>query len=202
MMRLKYWARFSPANHQSQYDLCAAEYARVIGNENAARLYDRAITGACKMSSSTRKRSLSSWRDRFYAATDRPVLAEFHLVPPTTLTASGSRCEAPRPRATVSQISHSKGESLSARRRGRWTRLSTSMLSGAVLTSPPSSRPPMIISREAPAKLLSVLMKIVLERTPARSAGSFCSMGRMGSPSRPMAKTRAQRSKSCRTFRP
>jgi len=52
MIRLKYWARFSPANHRHKYDLCAAEYARVIGNENAARLaYDCAITGASSFGS-------------------------------------------------------------------------------------------------------------------------------------------------------
>ena len=80
MMRLKYWARFSPANYRHKYDLCAAEYARVIGNENAARLaYDRAITGASQNEFIHEEALAFELAGRFYAATDRPVLAEFHL---------------------------------------------------------------------------------------------------------------------------
>ena len=80
MMRLRYWAHFSPANYRHKYDLCAAEYARVIGNENAARLaYDRAITGASQNEFIHEEALAFELAGRFYAATDRPVLAEFHL---------------------------------------------------------------------------------------------------------------------------
>jgi len=52
----------------------------VVGNENAARLaYDRAITGARRMSSFTSRPLAFELAGRFYAATNRPVLAEFHL---------------------------------------------------------------------------------------------------------------------------
>jgi len=80
MMRLRYWARFAPENYRHKYDLCAAEYARVVGNENAARLaYDRAITGASQNEFLHEDALAFELAGRFYAATERPVLAEFHL---------------------------------------------------------------------------------------------------------------------------
>jgi len=81
MLRLRYWARFAPENYRHKYDLCAAEYAlRVVGNENAARLaYDRAITGASQNEFLHEQALAFELAGRFYAATNRPVLAEFHL---------------------------------------------------------------------------------------------------------------------------
>ena len=82
-----------------------------------ALAYDRAITrGASQNGGSIHEEALAFELGGTLLCrhTDRPVLAEFH--PQSRLQRLprvGSRCEAPRPRATLSQISLTqKGESL------------------------------------------------------------------------------------------
>ena len=172
MMRLKYWAHFSPANHRHKYDLCAAEYARVIGNENAARLaYDRAITGASQNEFIHEEALAFELAGRFYAATDRPVLAEFHLK--AAYNAYREWGATAKHRDLVQHFPKyltQKGESLSTLAGGEGgLDLSTSMLNGAVLDITTVLKASTIISREVvPSKLLSVLMKIVLENAGAQ----------------------------------
>ena len=172
MMRLKYWARFSPANHGHKYDLCAAEYARVTGNDNAARLaYDRAITGASQNEFLHEEALAFELAGRFYAATERPVLAEFHLK--AAYNAYREWGAAAKHRDLVDHFP----KYITQKDQSRSTLtgdeggldLSTSMLNGAVLDISTVLKASTIISREVvPSKLLSVLMRIVLENAGAQ----------------------------------
>jgi class 3 adenylate cyclase len=172
MTRLKYWARFSPANHGHKYDLCAAEYARVTGNDNAARLaYDRAIAGASQNEFLHEEALAFELAGRFYAATERPVLAEFHLK--AAYNAYREWGAAAKHRDLVDHFPKyitQKDQSRSTLTGGEGgLDLSTSMLNGAVLDISTVLKASTIISREVvPSKLLSVLMRIVLENAGAQ----------------------------------
>src|SRR6516162_4758292 len=172
MMRLKYWARFSPANHRHKYDLCAAEYARIAGNENAARLsYDRAITGASQNEFLHEEALAFELAGRFYAATNRPVLAEFHLKAAYNAYREWGAAAKHRDLGDhFPKYITQKGQSLSTLAGGEGgLDVSTSMLNGAVLDISTVLKASTIISREVvPSKLLSVLMRIVLENAGAQ----------------------------------
>jgi len=172
MMRLKYWARFSPANHRHKYDLCAAEYARIAGNENAARLsYDRAITGASQNEFLHEEALAFELAGRFYAATNRPVLAEFHLKAAYNAYREWGAAAKHRDLGDhFPKYITQKGQSLSTLAGGEGgLDVSTSMLNGAVLDISTVLKASTIISREVvPSKLLSVLMKIVIENAGAQ----------------------------------
>jgi histidine kinase len=172
MRKLKRWAHFSPQNHRHKHELCLAEYARVTGRENAARVaYDRAITGASENEFIHEQALAFELAGRFYDSTQRPVLAEFHLKAaynayrewgaaaklrdlaerfPKYLTQSGQ---------SLASLSSFDGV-LDA---------TTSMLNGAVLDITTVLKASTTISREVvPSSLLSVLMKIVLENAGAQ----------------------------------
>jgi predicted ATPase/class 3 adenylate cyclase len=172
MLRLKYWAHFSPANHRHKYDLCAAEYARVTGNEQAARLaYDRAITGASQNEFVHEEALAFELAGRFYANTQRPVLAEFHLK--AAYNAYREWGAAAKLRDLVDNFPKylsRTSQSLSTLAGGEGgLDPSTSMLHGAVLDITTVLKASTTISREVvPSKLLSVLMKIVLENAGAQ----------------------------------
>jgi histidine kinase len=172
MMRLKYWARFSPANHRHKHDLCVAEYARVTGNQNAARVaYDRAIAGASENEFIHEEALAFELAGRFYAATDRPVLAEFHLK--AAFNAYREWGAAAKYRELVEHFpkyltQNGQGSSAPAGR-ASGLELGTSTLSGAVLDITTVLKASTEISREVvPSKLLSVLMRLVLENAGAQ----------------------------------
>ncbi len=172
MMRLRYWARFSPANHRHKLDLCLAEYARVTGAGNAARLaYDRAITGATRNEFLQEEALAFELAGRFYAATDRPVLAEFHLK--AAYNAYREWGAVAKHRDLLDHFPKyitQKGENASALASGEGALdLGTSLLNGAVLDISTVLKASTIISREVvPARLLSVLMEIVIENAGAQ----------------------------------
>jgi histidine kinase len=172
MMRLRYWARFAPENYRHKYDLCAAEYARVVGNENAARLaYDRAITGASQNEFLHEQALAFELAGRFYDATNRPVLAEFHLKAAyNTYREWGAAAKHRDLLDHFPKYITQKTQSLSTLAGGEGgIDLSTSMLNGAVLDISTVLKAATIISREVvPSNLLSVLMKIVIENAGAQ----------------------------------
>ena len=172
MMRLKYWARYSPANHRHKYDLCAAEYARVTGNEDAARLaYDRAIAGASQNEFIHEEALAFELAGRFYANTGRQVLAEFHLR--AAYNAYREWGAAAKQRDLLSHFPKyitQRGQSLSALGQGAGELDGgTSMLNGALLDISTVLKASTIITREVtPSKLLSVLMRLVIENAGAQ----------------------------------
>jgi predicted ATPase/class 3 adenylate cyclase len=169
MLWLKFWAHFSPDNHRHKHDLCAAEYARVSGNDNAARLaYDRAIAGASQNEFIHEQALAFELAGRFYANTERSVLAEFHLK--AAYNAYREWGAAAKQRELLGHFPKyltqgGKGISSFA---AAGLDTSTTTFDGTVLDITTVLKASTSISREVvPAKLLSVLMKIVIENAGA-----------------------------------
>ena len=168
MAKLKRWGRFSPENYRHKYDLCAAELARIQGRDGAARLaYDRAIAGASENDYLHEQALAYELAGRYYAATDRRVLAEFHLKAAySTYREWGAGAKLQDLAQTFPKYL-SSGEEDATRISARTT--GTSLLNGAALDIATVLKASTTISSEVvPSSLLSVLMNIVLENAGAQ----------------------------------
>ncbi len=172
MAKLKRWAKFAPENYRHKYELCRAETSRVRGRANEARIaYDRAIAGASENEYLHEQALAYELAGRFYAESERPVLAEFHLKAAyNTYREWGAG-------AKLRDLAETFPKYLSGGERGLESisgggigvAATTSMIDGSVLDITTVLKASTSISREVvPSKLLSVLMRIVLENAGAQ----------------------------------
>ncbi len=164
--KLKRWSRFAPENYAHKYDLCAAEWARIHGRNNAARLaYDRAIAGASAHDYIHEQALAFELAGRFYAASGRPVLAEFHLKAAYTTYREWGAGAKLRDLADAFPKYLSKNRSMAA------SDLSadTDRIDGAALDIATVLKASTTISSQVQfSALLSVLMRLVLENAGAQ----------------------------------
>lgn len=164
--KLKRWAKSAPENYRHKYDLCRAELARIRGRKNTARLaYDRAISGATTYEFLHEQALACELAGRFYVAENNSILAEFHLKAAyNTYREWGAS-------AKLAQLAASFPKYLS---RDDTARQSMPTHAASIMDVPALDIATILkastsISREvAPASLLRVLMKIVLENAGAQ----------------------------------
>ncbi|MFA9229623.1 MAG: adenylate/guanylate cyclase domain-containing protein [Microgenomates group bacterium] len=168
MARLKRWSRFAPQNYLHKYDLCTAELARIKGRDDAARLaYDRAIAGASHHDYLHEQALGYELAGRFYATSDRAVLAEFHL------KAAYNAYREWGAKAKLRNLVETFPKVLSSSDQGTGSALVgttlTSVVQGAALDIATVLKASTTISGEVvPQRLLTVLMRIVLESAGAQ----------------------------------
>ncbi len=167
--KLKRWGKYAPENYRHKYDLCYAELARIQGHTNRAWLaYDRAVAGASENDYLHEQALAYELAGRFYAASDRKVLAEFHLKAAyNTYREWGAA-------AKLRDLAETFPMYLSNSTQGIETTTGTidtssSMIDGSILDITTVLKASTTISGEVvPSRLLKVLMHIVLENAGAQ----------------------------------
>ena len=166
--KLKRWSLFAPQNYRHKYDLCVAELARIRGRGDAARLaYDLAIAGASEHDYLHEQALAFERAGRFYVESGRWVLAEFHLK-----AAYGAYREWGAT-AKLRDLVETFPKVLSSSDQGTVmdgiSATSSTIFQGSVLDIASVLKASTTISGEVvPQRLLTVLMRIVLENAGAQ----------------------------------
>lgn len=170
MAKLKGWAVTAPENYLHKFHLCRAELARISGRENEARIaYDQAIQGASIHEYLHEQALAYELAGRFYDGTGRPVLAEFHLrAAYSAYREWGADAKLQDLAAQFPKYLSRSRQELVSSADTRTIDATTSMIDGSLLDITTVLKASTSISREVvPAKLLTVLMRIVLENAGA-----------------------------------